>query len=90
MEMDAKAAEMLMDAGISLIDPAPALAKRILSQRHFKAFLMATPMAKRKAAYDALTPHLAFTALPYSALIRISRTKRVKDPRHRISISPSA
>jgi hypothetical protein len=71
MSIDTKAAEMLIDAGISLIDPAPALAKRVLSIHHFRAFLFATPSPKRKATYDALRPHLAFKVPSYSNLMAV-------------------
>lgn len=77
MSMDAKAAQMLMDAGISLLNPAPALAKRVLSKHHFRAFLFATPADKRKAAYDALVPHLSFK-VPSFALFMAAGGKKAK------------
>lgn len=78
MPIDVKAAEMLMDAGISLVDPAPALAAKVASLAHFKAFLLATPKAKRKAAYDALRPHLKFQVPSYSLLIGVVRQRKAQ------------
>lgn len=77
MTMDPKAAEMLMDAGISLQNPAPALAQRVLSKEHFRVFLLATPMEKRKAAYDALVPHLSFK-VPSFAMLMATGGKKAK------------
>jgi len=80
--VDAKAAEMLMDAGISLIDPAPALAKRIVNLKHFKAFLLATPLLKRKPAYDALRPHLAFKVPEFKYLFAgAPKRRKVRIPK---------
>jgi hypothetical protein len=73
--VDAKAAQMLMDAGISLLNPAPALAKRILSKEHFRAFLFATPADKRKAAYDAIVPHLAFKVPSFTMFMGVGGKK---------------
>ncbi len=77
-----------MDAGISLLNPAPALASRVQSQAHFKAFLMATPLAMRKKAYDAMAPHLSFKPMPYSLMNLGGRQKKVRipkpEPAHRI------
>jgi hypothetical protein len=69
---------MLMDAGISLIDPAPALAKRIQNLAHFKAFLLATPLGKRKKAYEALREHLTFKVPSYSLLGVSGKRQRLK------------
>jgi hypothetical protein len=76
--MDPKAAEMLIDAGISLTNPAPALAARILSKHHFRAFLFATPVDKRKAAYDALVPHLPFKVPSFALFMGIGGKKAKK------------
>ncbi len=80
MSIDRKSAEMLMDAGISLLNPAPALASRVQSQAHFKAFLMATPLAMRKKAYDAMAPYLSFKPLPYTLMNLGKRMKRPPEP----------
>lgn len=76
--MDTKSASMLLDAGISLRDPAPGLAARVLNLAHFKAFLLATPKPKRKAAYEALKPRLKFKVPSYSLLIGSQRTRKSK------------
>ena len=78
MIIEVKAAEMLMEAGISLINPAPALAARVVNQAHFKAFLQATPLSMRKKAYDAMAPHLSFTPLAYSLMNLGKRQKKAK------------
>ena len=80
--IDSKAAEMLMDAGISLVDPAPALAKRILNLKHFKAFLLATPLLKRKPAYEALRPHLTFKVPEFKYLFAgAPKRRKVRAPK---------
>jgi len=70
-------AQMLSEAGISVIDPAPQLAARIQSEKHFRAFLQATPPAMRKKAYEALAPHLLFKPIPYS-MMKLGRKKTIQ------------
>lgn len=78
----AEIAQALMDRGISLVDPAPGLARLVLNDRHFRAFILATPSAKRLAAYNALLPHLTFKPSPYFLLVSTRKGKkhRVKVP----------
>jgi hypothetical protein len=74
-----EAAQILMEMGASLTNPAPAIAERILNARHFKAFLLATPRPMRKKAYDALRPYLKFEVPAYSLLgIDAKRSRKVK------------
>lgn len=85
MSIEVKAAEMLMDAGISLLNPVPALAAMVVSLAHFKAFLRATPRDKRRPAYEALKPYLKFN-VPSFALMNVDgRTKRMTEPVSQVS-----
>lgn len=78
MTIDVEAAKMLIEAGISLKDPAPALAKRVVDKHHFRAFILATPVTQRRAAYDAMKPHLAFKVPSFSMLLGVGGKKLKK------------
>jgi len=56
--------------GIDVENPAKAVAERIVSNEHFRKFLLATPKDKRRTAYEAIKPHLKFAAKPYWWLMR--------------------
>lgn len=74
--MDVPTGKLLLEMGISLRDPAPGLAARIETPRELKAFLLCTPLAKRKEAYNALRPHLKFNVMSYTMLMGGERTRK--------------
>jgi hypothetical protein len=78
--VEPRVAEMLCDMGVSLIDPAPQIAALIDDVQRFKALLRTNPPAKRRRAYEALRPHLAFDVPEYEVLFESARNrkKRVK------------
>ena len=78
--MDVETGKLLLDMGISLRDPAPGIAARIDSPRELKQFLLRTPQAQRKVAYEALRPHLKFNVMSYTMLMGAARTRKAKKP----------
>ena len=78
---EGRVAQELMEMGISLIDPAPQIAKMVTSLADFKALLNASPLSKRKKAYEALKPHLSFRVPPYSLMGLRARATRERPER---------
>jgi hypothetical protein len=73
---DARVPLMLREMGLSQSDPAPQIAAYIPNVREFKALLLSNDPSKRRAAYDALRPHLAFTVPDYEFLWESARNRK--------------
>lgn len=67
---------MLREMGISQSDPAPQIAALIGNLEEFKTLLRSNPPEKRKGAYEALRPHLAFPVPSYEILWESARNRK--------------
>lgn len=63
------------------------IARRILTNEHFVAFLLTIETNKRKTAYDAIAPKLRFKPRPYTMLM-LQKEKVARRMKNRLGFTP--